>query len=52
MKVRFKYTVEPFIDEFTRTIEADSEEHALTLWRRSILSYHATLKNVEIVEEE
>lgn len=49
MRVKFRYTVHPFVDVFTRTIEADSEEEALRLWKKSLLSYHAELKSVEVV---
>lgn len=51
MKYSFTYYIEPFIDKFKLTVEADNENEALKKWRKSILSYHATLISINEVTE-
>lgn len=50
MKYTFEYKIDPFIDKFKLTIEADNEVEAIRKWRKSILSYHANLVNVSEVK--
>lgn len=50
MKYTFTYCIEPFVDKFKLTVEADNEDEALQKWRKSILSYHATLISINEVK--
>ena len=49
MFYRIKYKVEPFVDTFYRTVEADNDDIALKIWKASSLSYDSTFLGIEEV---